>query len=86
MVGDSFTRTGMARGGGRDRLHGLWGADQLYGDDHASGGGRTRGGRGDLLTGGDGNDHLHGGPRQDRCAGGPGRDRAGKCELKLGVP
>jgi Ca2+-binding RTX toxin-like protein len=76
----------MAVGHGRDRLHGLAGADQLYGDDHAAGSRRRKGGWGDLLTGGDGNDPLHGRPRHDNCAGGPGHDTARQCEFKSGLP
>jgi Ca2+-binding RTX toxin-like protein len=86
-VGDSFTRSGVARGGGRDKIHGLTGADVLYGDDHAAAkAGRSKGGGRDLLTGGGGNDRLHGGPKHDNCAGGPGRDTANNCEFKSGIP
>jgi hypothetical protein len=86
VVGDSYTRSGRATGGGRDRLHGLTGDDLLRGDNFARNGGETSGGGRDVLNGAAGEDHLHGGPRRDLCAGGGGRDRGRRCEARIGIP
>ncbi len=88
VVGDSYTKTGIASGSGNDNVRGLWDDDFLYGDNYAAtqkgevlgGGGR------DTLNGAGGNDRLIGGPREDICAGGSGHDRVGHCEHALQIP
>ena len=85
VVGDSYTETGLATGGGHDKLHGWYGNDTLYGDDYAaSDKGATDGGAVDTVNAGNGDDRLFGGPERDVCGGSVGRDGGGPdCEVRV---
>jgi hypothetical protein len=80
VVGDSYTETGTAIGGGDDEIHLLGGDDRGYGDNHAADSGQVVGGGDDEIGGGPGEDWLFAGPAFDLCSGGPARNHIRDCE------
>jgi hypothetical protein len=83
VVGDSYTETGTATGGGDDEIHLLGGDDTGYGDTYAADGGQAVGGGEDEIGGGPGEDRLFAGPAFDLCSGGPAQNHIRDCEGEL---